>query len=86
MMVFFSCWGWCPSGMLTPNNWDDGEKWDIKINDVPVTNLTDIGNDALVVHHADGITFPQDTNGGYKLEFHVKMPGYYSKIFAIMIF
>jgi hypothetical protein len=87
IMVFHTCdWGMCPEGMLTAVDLNDGKKWDIKINGVPVTNLTGIGNDAIVVQHANGINFPQNSDGGYRLEFHVNKPGYYALISSIIVF
>jgi hypothetical protein len=87
IVVFLTCpWDVCPEGALRAIDSDDEKKWEIKINGVPVTRLTDIGNDAFVAQNAKGITFPQDSNGGYKLEFHVNKPDYYAKISAIIVF
>lgn len=85
IMVLHPCdWDQCPEGMLQGKDLE--EKWDMKINDVPVTNLTDIGNYAILAQNANGITFPQGSNGGYKLEFHVNKPEYYAKISSIIVF
>lgn len=86
IMVFQTCWwGQCPENRLQPKDLEDG-KWDIKINDVPVTKMTAIGNEAVVAQNADGITFPQGPDGGYKLGFHVNEPGWYQKIYSIIVF
>jgi hypothetical protein len=87
ILVFTICdWDRCPPGFLRAKDYDNGNKWDMKINDVPVTNMTEVGNDAVVVQNDDGFTFPQDSNGGYKLEFHVNEPDYVAKITAIIVF
>lgn len=87
VMVLHICdWGQCPEGMLTAKDISDGKKWEIKINDVPVTNLTDIGNGAVVFQHPNGIQFPQGSTGGYQLQFHVNEPNYYTQISSIIVF
>jgi hypothetical protein len=87
VMIFRVCdWGECPKGVVGAKDLADGKKWDIKINDVPVTNLTDIGNLAIVPSHADGVYFPQRSDGGYRLEFRVNEPDNYAQISSIIVF
>ncbi|KAG7342227.1 hypothetical protein IV203_007319 [Nitzschia inconspicua] len=87
IFVLFGCdWGNCPEYMLTAKDLCDGKKLDIKINNIPVTNLTDIGNGAILAVHENGITFPQGSTGGYNLEFHVNEPKYYTKLSSVIVF
>lgn len=87
IMVLHICdWGDCPEGMLTAKDAPDGKRWEIRVNDVPVTNLTDIGNGAIVFQHSSGIHFPQGSTGGYQLQFHVNEPNYYTQISSIIVF
>ncbi|KAL3914345.1 MAG: hypothetical protein SGARI_000169 [Bacillariaceae sp.] len=79
-------WGHCPKGFLTSDFYGLDEGWNLKVNGVPATNLTMIGNGVIIAHNGNGITFPQGPNGEYKLEFQVTKPEHYLMMSSAIVF
>ncbi|KAL3913446.1 MAG: hypothetical protein SGILL_006488 [Bacillariaceae sp.] len=79
-------WGNCPDGFLTREAFQDQEGWEVEVNGLPVTNITVIGNGAMVAHNGNGITFPPGPNGDFVLKFHVAKPQSYLRVTSVIIF
>jgi hypothetical protein len=88
MLILQTCdWGNCPKEFLTHEHYGDQEKgWELKVNSLPVTNITLIGNGAIVVHNGNDISFPPGPDGEYKLEFHVNHRWKYMRLTSAIIF
>jgi hypothetical protein len=88
IMILRNCdWGQCETGFLTADDFGGNETgWEMMVNGMRVTALSDIGNGAIVVQNEHGITFPQGSNGEYKLDFHVTKPSHFLKLSSVIIF
>ena len=85
-LILQSCdWGNCPEGFLTHKAFHDQEGWELEVNGNPVTNITVIGNNAIVAHNGNGITFPPGPDGEYVLKFHVTKPQNYLRVSSAII-
>lgn len=88
VISFTSCeWGQCEEGYVGPKDFGgDDKKWDMKINGTPVKNLLDIGHEAFVAKHKDGVKFPSSPDGDYKFEIKLKDPSNHVKISSFIVY
>jgi len=85
MVPRFCGFGDCEKGFLQPRDYADG-KWSMKVNGKAVTALTLIGQEAVLVEHADGIFFEPNGSGMYYMEFKVNEPESFIKISAFILY
>lgn len=86
-LILQTCdWGKCPKGFLTHEAFHDKEGWELEVNGISVTNITAIGNDAIVAHNGDGLTFPPGPNGEFQLRFRVTKQQSYLRLTSATIF
>jgi hypothetical protein len=87
-VVFRGCeWGVCDGGFLRPETIQEN-KFEMKVNGVPVTALVPIGPqgiDALVLEHADGVNFAPNSDGTYTIQIKVNEAGSFVQISSFML-
>ena len=65
------------------------KKWEMKVNGRPVTAMTTLGHDAIVLENSDGLYFPPndgDDEFPYNFELKVNEPDSFVKISAFVLY
>uniref|UniRef100_A0A7S4EK37 Uncharacterized protein n=1 Tax=Pseudo-nitzschia australis TaxID=44445 RepID=A0A7S4EK37_9STRA len=75
----------CEEGFLGVDDYNSG-KWEIIVNGVPVTALTKLGHEAILLEHKDGIRFDRNKQGRYELKLRVNEPDSFIKISAFIMY
>ncbi|VEU44807.1 unnamed protein product [Pseudo-nitzschia multistriata] len=81
----FCGFGQCEEGFLGYREYNEG-KWEMVVNGVPVTALTMMGHEAILLEHESGIVFDRNSEGRYDLEFRVNEPNSFIKISAFIMY
>ena len=62
-------------------------KWEMKVNGRPVTAMTNIGHEAIILENSDGLYFPpSDDDFPYNIELKVNEPDAFVKISAFVLY
>ena len=88
LILFKSCdWGKCAKNFLQGNDLNEGKKWEMKINGIPVEMFHTLGGASMPVNDKKGIRFlPDRKYPYYEIEIKVNHPNSYVKISSIILF
>lgn len=86
LVVFRGCdWGHCEDGFLKENDLTE-KKFEMKVNGVPVTAMVPVYGDSLVLENENGVHFPPNSDGTYRIQVKVNEPSSFLKVSTFALF